>query len=99
MENSKILKAIVMVLLLVKAGECLKTLYGRRKYWIRPVLRNRNTHGFFANNFCFPEEFKRTIRMEKHIFDLLLNFIKERLTKHSNRPSISPECRLYLTLA
>ncbi|XP_036334836.1 protein ALP1-like [Rhagoletis pomonella] len=39
------------------------------------------------------------MRMEKNIFDLLLNLIKERLTKHSNRPYISAECRLYPTLA
>uniref|UniRef100_A0A1I8NL92 DDE Tnp4 domain-containing protein n=1 Tax=Musca domestica TaxID=7370 RepID=A0A1I8NL92_MUSDO len=99
METSQLMNIKLLILTLFEAGECLKKLYGRRRYWVRPLLRNRDTHGFFATTFCFPDEFQKTIRMEKNTFDLLLTFVKERLRKHSNRPSISPECRLFMTLA
>ncbi|XP_017468188.1 PREDICTED: putative nuclease HARBI1 [Rhagoletis zephyria] len=78
--------------------ECFKRLYGNRRWWVRPDLRDREANGFFATHFSFPQEFKNTVRMEKKVFDLLLNLIREKLTKNSNRPSISPECRLYLAL-
>ncbi|XP_017485753.1 PREDICTED: uncharacterized protein LOC108374284 isoform X1 [Rhagoletis zephyria] len=95
----EVIEVILILLMLLEARECFNRLYGGRRWWVRPPLQNRDTHGFFATNFGFREEFKKNIRMEKHIFEMLLNFIKERITRNnSNRPSISPECRLYLTL-
>ncbi|XP_036322524.1 protein ALP1-like [Rhagoletis pomonella] len=93
------IEVILIILMLLEARECFKRIYGVRSCWVRPALQNRDTHGFFSTHFGFTEEFKQAIRMEKPVFDLLLSLIRERISKNSNRPSIPPEFRLYLTLS
>ncbi|KAL9698620.1 hypothetical protein quinque_002061 [Culex quinquefasciatus] len=45
-----------------------------------------------------PEYFEKTIRMELNTFDLLLAKVEDKLKKYSQRKSIEPACRLFLTL-
>lgn len=86
-----------------EARECLKKMNSRRREWVRPLYSSRDIDGLFVTSFDEmykndPEQFKTTVRMTKEVFDLLFGLVKERLTKYSNRPSISAEMRLFLTL-
>lgn len=104
MELDDVLEFILMVILLHEAYEQLQIINGNRRFWVRPLYHDRDTRGYFAANFeemynNDGEQLKTTVRMDKKNFDLLFNLVKEGLTKHSNRPSISAKCRLFLTLA
>ncbi|XP_017466768.1 PREDICTED: uncharacterized protein LOC108359422 [Rhagoletis zephyria] len=86
-----------------EARECLKKINSRRREWVRPLYLSRDIDGLFVTSFDEmykndPEQFKTTVRMTKEVFDLLFGLVKERLIKYSNRPSISAEMRLFLTL-
>lgn len=69
----------------------------RRRPSVREMHKDRQIHGFFERNFqkmkkCDPEQFFMCTRMTADTFDLLLNLLKEKLTKCSIRTPISPEC-------
>ncbi|XP_065360944.1 uncharacterized protein LOC135954657 [Calliphora vicina] len=103
MENDDdISDILLMVTMLNEARECL-TEMGSRRYWVRPQYQDRDTKGFFALHFDRiynrnTAQFKKLVGMSKDMFDLLFGFLEEGLTKNSNRPSITPKCRLFLTL-
>lgn len=73
-----------------------------RRWWIRPYNRKRNKFGF-ENSFMEikkndPESFFIYTRMSCKQYDDLLDFIYDDLKKTSCRPSLSPNCRLAITL-
>lgn len=75
-----------------------------RRWWVREANLTRNTLGYFKACFlkikeCDNEDFFKHTRMNRKIYDLLLNILKEDLKKYSQRPSIEPECRLAVTLS
>jgi len=74
-----------------------------RRWWVREANLSQNSLGYFKNCFlkikeCDGEDFFKHTRMNRKVYDLLLNIVTERLTKASHRPSISAECRLAVTL-
>ncbi|XP_017475158.1 PREDICTED: uncharacterized protein LOC108365604 [Rhagoletis zephyria] len=100
---SSFIEIILIVLIMYEARECLKKINSRRREWVRPLYLSRDIDGLFVTSFDEmykndPEQFKTTVRMTKEVFDLLFGLVKERLIKYSNRPSISAEMRLFLTL-
>lgn len=77
----------------------------RSRLWTREIYtaEERKLKGFYNKTFKMikekdENEFRKLTRMGVAEFNLLLNLLKERLTKYSNRPSIEPECRLAITL-
>ena len=76
----------------------------KRRWWVREANLSRNKLGYFKCCFlkikeCDGEDFFKHTRMNRCTYDLLLNLLKDDLTKNSQRPSISPECRLAVTLS
>jgi len=74
-----------------------------RRWWVRPMLRDRESLGHFHNLFQFmknndDEQFCKYTRMTVQQFEKLLNIVKLKLTKHSHRKSLSPEHRLAIIL-
>lgn len=77
----------------------------QKRIWNRDIYEpeERRTKGFYKKIFCVlkrkdEDEFRKITRMGVGQFELLLNLLKERLTKISNRKPIEPESRLALTL-
>lgn len=75
----------------------------KRRWWVREVNLNRNELGFFKS--CLiqmklkdEEHFLKATRLSVSKFELILNLLKARLTKHSRRKPIAPEDRLAVTL-
>lgn len=74
-----------------------------RRWWVRPVNRNRHTQGFNLNLFrelliSDHEEFFGYTRMWPEQFEFLLNLVRPYLEKRSIRTPLSPRLRLALTL-
>ena len=73
-----------------------------RAFWVHEMYMKRNTNGEFTR-IClpfmnYPEKFFKYFQMTQTTFFYILRGIEECLTKHSNRPSISPIERLCVTL-
>lgn len=75
----------------------------KRRWWVREVNINRNEMGFFTA--CFiqiklkdEEHFFKATRLNVIKFEFLLNVLKDRLIRHSQRKPILPEDRLAVTL-
>ncbi|XP_017482453.1 PREDICTED: uncharacterized protein LOC108371410 [Rhagoletis zephyria] len=71
--------------------------------WSDVLFLEREINGFFVTTFktlkyATPQKFRTATRMRPVVFDVLFNLLKEQLQKHSIRPSIPAECRLFLTL-
>ncbi|XP_017471519.1 PREDICTED: uncharacterized protein LOC108362877 [Rhagoletis zephyria] len=66
----------------------------------RDVERDIAVFNQYFDKICNKDEevFNDMVNMSKEVFDLLFNLVKQDLTKHSNRPSITPKCRLFVTL-
>lgn len=74
-----------------------------RRWWVRPVNRQKINQGFNLNLFrelsiSDHEEFFRYTRMWPEQFEFLLNLVHPYLEKRSIRKSLSPRLRLCLTL-
>lgn len=74
-----------------------------RRWWIRPInlLKTQQSHFYNLYNemrLSDPDSFFNYTRMTATMFDKLLQLVECKLRKNSNRPSISPACRLLLTL-
>ncbi|XP_023293659.2 protein ALP1-like isoform X3 [Lucilia cuprina] len=100
--DDDMLDILSMVTMLKEARDCLNEMAGRR-YWVKPEYQDRDTKGFFAVHFNRiykrnTAHFKQITGMSQETFDILFRFLEEALTKNSNRPSITPKCRLFLTL-
>ncbi|XP_036346244.1 protein ALP1-like [Rhagoletis pomonella] len=96
-------EVILIALMMYETRECLRKINSRRESWVRPLYLSRDINGLFASSFeemynNDTEQFKKTVRMSRTMFDHLLGLVGERLTKHSNRPSIPAALRLFLTL-
>lgn len=77
----------------------------KRRIWTREIYteHERLLHGFHNTVFKTMksrdhEQFFKLTRMSPSLFDLLLNLIELKLTKHSPRKPINAECRLLVTL-
>ncbi|EFN82968.1 hypothetical protein EAI_05724, partial [Harpegnathos saltator] len=75
----------------------------KRRWTVRPINKQRRNKEHFHNLFydmkrVDEEHFIKYTRMSSECFYILLNLIKHKLVKRSNRPSISPEHRLVITL-
>lgn len=80
-----------------------KMKYSRRRWWIRPVNRKKNTQGFYANlvkelKQTDHEEFFLLFRMWPEHFNILVNLVKPYLIKKSIRTPLPTELRLAVTL-
>lgn len=69
-----------------------------RRFSVRELYGDRNLSGFFERTFkqlkeYNEEQFYVATTVKPETFDVLLNFLKEKLTKTSIRTPISPECR------
>ncbi|XP_062556916.1 uncharacterized protein LOC134221746 [Armigeres subalbatus] len=73
-----------------------------RRWWVHPLLENRENMGFYKINFevmrQHPEKFVQATRMTPETFDHLLDVIVVRLQKYSMRASLIPSFRLFFTL-
>lgn len=79
-----------------------KAAYNRR-WWVRPTNRKRWLFGLHKTLIremreYDEEEFFRFTRMSVSTFDELLSLTQHLLQKHSQRESIAPDIRLYITL-
>lgn len=79
--------------------------YTTKRIWTREIFtkQERELHGFFNTAFKVIKErdhdqFYKVTRMNVHLFDLVINLLKEKLTKLSPREPISVECRIVVTL-
>ena len=102
MDMEDLLDIIISLLLMNKSLELLGKISTRR-FWAQRLYQDRDYNGLFATSFnemhqADPEQFQLSVRMSPAVFDMLLELLKRRLTKMSNRPSISASCRLFLTL-
>lgn len=75
-----------------------------RRWWVRPINRSRDQHGYFTNVFeemkaTDHEEFNSFTRMWPEHFEILLDLVEPFLRKQSNRRPLDPELRLALTLS
>lgn len=76
----------------------------RKRIWVRKLNLSRNIDGYFVSVFekakqMDSEIFFKNTRMRRPVYDLFLNLMKDRLQKMSNRPPLSPEFRLAVTLS
>nr|CAD7404285.1 unnamed protein product [Timema cristinae] len=74
-----------------------------RRWWVRPILRNRQRHGDFNNMFkelryTDHEEFYQYVRMTPGQFDQLHFLVAPLLKKRSHRTPLSTELRLAVLL-
>lgn len=78
-----------------------------RRWWVRPINRHRNVHGFHLTLFremknTDHEEFYVYTRMFPHSFNRLLNLVRPILFKkvlRGRRLPLHPELKLALTLS
>lgn len=92
---------VVKVQLCKPSGKEKKPYY--RRWWIRPTNRNRHVFGLHKTLIdtmrnLDEDEFFTFTRMSVETFDELLNLLRGRLQKHSQRQYIVPDIRLYITL-
>lgn len=102
MSLEDILELLPIMFLMDEALELLEQI-PRRRFWVQSLYLDRDRKGFFATSFekmyqTDPEKFQKSVGMTPAVYDLLLILLNERLTKMSQRPSISASCRLFLTL-
>ncbi|KYN50378.1 hypothetical protein ALC60_00020, partial [Trachymyrmex zeteki] len=76
----------------------------KRRWWVRPINRPRDDFGHFRNLFSYMktddhEEFFGFTRMIPSQFRILCDLVRPFLTKRSNRPSLSVELRVAVTLS
>lgn len=74
-----------------------------RRWWVRPVNITRDEEGFYKT--CVQqlkekdeEHFFKATRMNVGSFNLLLELLKEKLERFSNRKAIDVETRLAVTI-
>ena len=89
-----------VILLLMNEALGLLEQISSHRFWVRRRYQDRDYTGLFASSFeemhqRDPEQFQKSVRMTPAVFDMLLGLLKTRLTKMSNRPSISASCRLF----
>lgn len=69
---------------------------------MRPIYQRKNLGDYYTlyreMRVEDPEMFFHYTRMSKKMFDELFILVGPQLSKKSNRPTISPECRLLVTL-
>ncbi|KAL1489251.1 hypothetical protein ABEB36_014184 [Hypothenemus hampei] len=87
---------------LIRRKICIKKRKVRR-WWVRPINRRKRLksdyyHLYKEMRAGDPDCFFNYTRMSIEMFDELLSLVKENLTKNSFRESISPECRLLITI-
>lgn len=76
----------------------------RRRYAVRPINRQRNEKGLFANLLLSmlvkkdDEMFFKYTRMQPHMFFKLLHLVKDKLQKNKSKCPIPPAHRLIVTL-
>lgn len=80
-----------------------KKVRNKRRWWVRPLLRNREKRSQYYNLFQYikekdDEQFFKFTRMTVNQFEKLLDLVKDRLIKISPRKPLSPEFRLVMTL-
>lgn len=88
---------IILIILLLRKRRSL------RRYWVRPLLQLRPTHGIFHSQYEFlkqheQETFFQYTRLTVEQFDVILELVGPSLEKHSIRQPLSPEFRLFFTL-
>ena len=106
MNISRILKIVNIIYIVFVAYEyycTISTRNNKRRWWVREMNLSRDQHGFFNRSFLEMksidiEHFEKATRFNVKSFELLLNLLKARLTKHSHRQPIDAECRLAVTL-
>ncbi|XP_018361253.1 PREDICTED: uncharacterized protein LOC108759992 [Trachymyrmex cornetzi] len=77
--------------------------HGRRRWWVRPINRNKDEQGFLLNliremEIQDHEKFYRTFRMWPEQFNWLLDQVQDKLQKRSRRTPLDPKLRLQVTL-
>lgn len=102
-EIIQIVNKVIIIFITYTAYKYYLKICNNRRWWVREINETRNTHGFFIQLFKIvqdrdPDQFQKATRMSVEQFKILLNLLEKKLTKHSIRKSIDPECRLALTL-
>jgi len=102
LECSRYLLFVTRMILISRLIKRKRKRYNRR-WWVRPMLRDRESLGHFHNLFQFmknndDEQFFKYTRMTVQQFEKLLHIVKSKLMKHSHRKPLSPEHRLAITL-
>lgn len=76
-----------------------------REYWVHPLLRSRSTEGAWETyvKTCrerFPDKHKEALRMNSESFDMILEMIKDTISKQDTnyRRAIPADQRLCVTL-
>lgn len=100
----KLLLFYILFLLYSMAVDCYCQNTVKRRWWVRPINCKRDALGYFATTYLKikeidPQQFFKHTRMDRALYDKLLDLVKEDLQKKSIRKPIDFECRLALTLA
>ncbi|XP_044593967.1 protein ALP1-like [Cotesia glomerata] len=95
-------KRILAALFLNEVG-VFKRNYTKKRYWIHPLFKLRDVHGFieaiFPTLLSFPEKFENYFRMNVEQFEELLGLVVPLISKQNTvRNSISAIARLAMTL-
>lgn len=95
-------KRILAALFLNEVG-LFKRNYTKKRYWIHPLFKLRDVHGFieaiFPTLLSFPEKFENYFRMNVEQFEELLGLVSPLISKQNTvRNSISSTARLAMTL-
>ena len=98
-QTAEILSIIIVILMLC----FIKSRRQTRRWWVRPLLTNRDTLGFGATIFHHvidddPELFYSFTRLTPDQFLYILGIVDSKLRKRSRRQALLPKERLLITL-
>lgn len=95
---------IMLIILAAAVKKCMaKRPRHRRRWWVRPVNKQRRKHGYFATLIKImkeedQEEFFTFTRMTLNVFEKLLGLVGSHLEKKKTRDILCSEERLLITL-
>lgn len=100
-------KLLLLLLAYYSKKRAARLAQGSRRFWVQTPNITRSSHGGFnsvisvyENETTHQHLYRDTLRMTPECFELILNYVREKITKQDThlRKAIPPELRLACTL-